>query len=103
MDYCWDVLVVGKWFFEWDFVFEINGLFLMCRGYYKCSSMWGCLVCKYVECLLEDLFMFIIIYEGEYNYFCLIFVSVVLLCIWFILDCVLLIFWLLFVVGDFGL
>ncbi|KAL4367808.1 hypothetical protein GQ457_05G003100 [Hibiscus cannabinus] len=38
------------------------------RGYYKCSSMRGCLARKHVEKCLEDPSMLLVTYEGEHNH-----------------------------------
>ncbi|XP_024379591.1 probable WRKY transcription factor 15 isoform X2 [Physcomitrium patens] len=50
------------------------------RGYYKCSSMRGCLARKHVERSLEDSSMLIITYEGEHNHSRSTSVSAALLC-----------------------
>ncbi|GMG99599.1 hypothetical protein Nepgr_001439 [Nepenthes gracilis] len=38
------------------------------RGYYKCSSVRGCLARKHVERCLEDPSMLLVTYEGEHNH-----------------------------------
>lgn len=41
---------------------------VLCRGYYKCSSIRGCPARKHVERSMEDPTMLIVTYEGEHNH-----------------------------------
>lgn len=45
-----------------------NIISLVCRGYYKCSSVRGCPARKHVERCIDETSMLIVTYEGEHNH-----------------------------------